>query len=98
MSGQVEISADCCANLTRLPLKVTHGGAASSPLPGGERSPALCGRVSDRSYREILPPHPNPLPNGERERAEFPASPWINSTATRLPQQAPEPELWGRAG
>src|SRR5215510_399766 len=59
----------------------TQAVQRAPPLPGGERS--TCERsFSERSksgegeplYRESFPPHPNPLPAGERERAEFSAT------------------------
>src|SRR5262245_61790714 len=44
------------------------------PRPVGERSARFARRVrGNRAIERSLPPHPNPLPNGERERAEFAA-------------------------
>ncbi len=51
-------------------LKRCLAACSTSPRRGevGARSaPGEGGRVS----REIVPPHPNPLPSGERERTEI---------------------------
>src|SRR5262245_45819065 len=45
------------------------------PLPGGERSDREAIRVRGQGPIEShLPPHPTPLPPGERERAQFAAA------------------------
>jgi hypothetical protein len=49
-----------------------ENGATSPPLPAGERSDREAIRVRGIELLDILePPHPNPLPCGERERAEL---------------------------
>src|SRR5262245_51157057 len=63
------------ANQTRKPCNALH----LSPVGRGRLA---SGSFSERSksgegeplYRESFPPHPNPLPAGERERAEFSAT------------------------
>src|SRR5215510_8568981 len=54
------------------------------PLPGGERSARAARRVrGNRPAESHLPPHPNPLPSGERERAQSLASPVPIPTSSR---------------
>src|SRR5262245_46020584 len=54
------------------------------PLPGGERSARFARRVrGNRPAESHLPPHPNPLPSGERERAQSLASPVPIPTSSR---------------
>src|SRR5262245_18062448 len=64
MSGRNRIQQMWCADVP-----------PASPLLAGERSTAEGGRVRGiGSLDSFEPPHPNPLPCGERERAEFAAS------------------------
>src|SRR5262245_3538870 len=50
----------------------TQANPLAPPLPGGERSAREARRVRGQGLIEShLPPHPNPLPSGEREHAEF---------------------------
>src|SRR3984893_17215479 len=56
-----------CRQATRVPL--------ASPLPAGERSAHEVRRVRGiGTLDEAGPPHPNPLPTGERERTELAAA------------------------
>jgi hypothetical protein len=49
-----------------------ESGATNPPLPAGERSDREAIRVRGFGLLDIPePPHPNPLPYGERERAEL---------------------------
>src|SRR5262245_60437727 len=60
------------AACSRRPLLVrTQGAPLAPPLPGGERSAREARRVRGQGPIEShLPPHPNPLPCGDRGRAE----------------------------
>jgi hypothetical protein len=59
--------------LEGFPLERSKVVPLARPLPSGERSDRLaCEAIRVRGQVPIerfLPPHPNPLPNGERERA-----------------------------
>src|SRR5262249_51306523 len=52
-------------------------GTAGLPLPSGERVGVRGTQPLDRK-----PPHPTPLPSGEREQAVLAAYPWLHSTET----------------
>src|SRR5262245_29855142 len=60
-----------CRLLLQAPVVRTQGAALAPPRPGGERPAREARRVRGQGLIEShLPPHPNPLPCGERERAE----------------------------
>src|SRR5262249_55708012 len=54
-------------------------GTAGLPLPSGGRGGGRGDQPLDRE-----PPHPTPLPCGEREQAVLAAYPWLHSTETLL--------------
>src|SRR5262249_55510135 len=59
-------------------LRDEHGlylRQAGLPLPSGERVGVRGNQPLDRK-----PPHPTPLPCGEREQAVLAAYPWLHST------------------
>src|SRR5215813_2651435 len=56
-----------------------HGRSRKHPTSAGERVGVRGNQPLDRK-----PPHPTPLPCGEREQAVLAAYPWLHSTETCL--------------
>ena len=80
-------STSGCAKTSGSPAIMRTSPFLFSPLPSGERSD--CEAIRVRGFRQLRgyePPHPNPLPHGERERAEFVAlSSCRSSHLARMP-------------
>src|SRR5436305_1645439 len=80
---------------TMLPRVCAFGAAYSHLSPAG-RGRFASGALAERSksgegnqtLERHIPPHPNPLPAGERERAEFAAPPTDSEAALRFGGEA----------
>src|SRR5262245_20502478 len=73
----VQMHVPFISNQTFVMSTASICGTAGLPLPSGERVGVRGNQPLDRK-----PPHPTPLPCGEREQAVLAAYPWLHSTET----------------